>query len=113
MIDPGRLLDSDDSIMGTQFLTRDEVARRLNIPAGTLLRYESRGWIQGTTTTGGPAGYEPEQLRRIWSVVSMQRDLGLNAAGVEAVLRLHDYIDRLHHSIADLADALDRAVDES
>ena len=48
---------------------------------------------------GGPRGRRskgatgPAEIRRIWTIVSYQRDLGINLAGVEAILKLRDHMD--------------------
>ena len=40
---------------------------------------------------GSVHGYEPAQIRRLWTIVSFQRDLGINLAGVEVILQLFDH----------------------
>ena len=44
--------------------------------------------------------------RRIWSIASYQRDLGVNLAGVEFILQLQDRMARLHHDLKHLAEQL-------
>ena len=41
---------------------------------------------------GSVEGYEPAQVRRLWSIVTYQRDLGINLAGVEVILHLVDHL---------------------
>jgi MerR family transcriptional regulator/heat shock protein HspR len=52
-------------------------------------------------------GYGPSEIRRLWSILSLQRDLGVNLAGVEAIMRLRAHFDELHRCLSDLAVELD------
>jgi MerR family transcriptional regulator, heat shock protein HspR len=56
-------------------------------------------------------GYGPAEIRRVGTIVSYQRDLGINLAGVEAVLRLRDHIQKVHGSIQTLASDLRAALE--
>ena len=44
-------------------------------------------------------GYGPAEIRRVWTIVSCQRDLGINLAGVEVVLRLRDHLEDVHRRL--------------
>ena len=55
---------------------------------------------------------EPAQIRRLWSIVSYQRDLGINLAGVEVILQLVDHLSEVHHRVYDLAEELRDLLDE-
>ena len=48
---------------------------------------------------GRVEGYEPAEIRRIWTILSFQRDLGINLAGVEAILKLRDHMAQVHHRL--------------
>lgn len=91
--------------MTRRFIPRDLVAQQLAIPTGTLIRYERLGLVQ-VVHEGQAEGYEPSQVRRIWMIASFQRDLGINLAGVEVILRLCDHMTEVHHRLDDLAQEL-------
>ncbi len=91
--------------MNHPIIARDVVARELAISTNVLIRYERMGLVQ-SVSEGEIQGYEPAQVRRIWSIASYQRDLGINLAGVELILQLHDRMALLHHNLRDLADQL-------
>jgi MerR family transcriptional regulator/heat shock protein HspR len=55
---------------------------------------------------GTEEGYEPTQIRRLWSIVSFQRDLGVNLAGVEVILRLSDQLSDVQRRVNQLAGEL-------
>lgn len=97
--------------MTPPIISREQVAENLRIPPGVLIRYEARGLVHAVSD-GPVEGYEPAEIRRIWTIVSFQRDLGINLAGVEAILKLRDHMAALHQRLDDLADEL-RAVLEA
>jgi MerR family transcriptional regulator/heat shock protein HspR len=92
--------------MEPKIIPREEAAEHLAVPARLLVRYEMRGLIHAVRRDGAE-GYEPRELRRVWSVVSLHRDAGINLAGVEAILRLKDQMEALHARVGRLADALE------
>jgi MerR family transcriptional regulator/heat shock protein HspR len=97
--------------MRETILRREIVAEHLATRAEVLIRYEQLGFIR-SVQEAGVVGYEPAEVRRIWSILSYQRDLGVNLAGVELILRLKDQMDALHHQVAGLARALQSAIEE-
>jgi MerR family transcriptional regulator/heat shock protein HspR len=97
--------------MSQPIIPRDEVARELSVPTRVLIRYEARGLIH-SVREGPVEGYAPSEIRRLWTVVSCQRDLGINLAGVEAVLKLRDHVAEVHRRLDDLAARLREALDE-
>ena len=79
-------------------IPRDEAARRFHVSARLLARYESRGLVH-VEQYGEVVGYPPAEVRRLWTVVTLQRDLGINLAGVEAVLKLRSHLALVHEQI--------------
>ncbi len=100
--------------MKPTIIPRSHVAERLAVTETLLIRYEAQGLVQ-VARDEATEGYEPTEVRRIWTIVSLQRDLGVNIAGVEAILRLRAQYDHLHRRMQaladDLRDALDGATD--
>jgi MerR family transcriptional regulator/heat shock protein HspR len=68
--------------------------------------------VRAVQGEGGVEGYGPAEIRRVWTIVSCQRDLGINLAGVEAVLRLNDHIAEVHQRLRGLAQELRAALDD-
>jgi len=91
--------------MSQPIIPRELVARQLAVPARVLVRYEARGLVR-SVRQGDLEGYAPAEVRRIWSIVSYQRDLGINLAGVEAVLKLRDHLADVHRRLGSVADRL-------
>ncbi len=61
----------------------------------TLRIYEAKGLVQPKRTAGGTRLYSEADLERLRLVQRLTTELGLNLAGVEAVLTLRDQVDRL------------------
>src|SRR5262245_12182208 len=97
--------------MTQPIIPRSQVAEQLAVPMRILARYESRGLVRAMRDDGGVEGYPPAEIRRIWTIVSCQRDLGINLAGVEAILKLRDHMEEVHHRLDDLAHALRDALE--
>lgn len=92
--------------------SREEVADRLAVSTRLLLRYEARGLVRAVRWEQ-VEGYGPAEIRRLGSIVSLQRDLGINLAGVEAVLRMRSQFDRMQAALAWLAEELHDAIEET
>ncbi len=91
--------------MNPRIIPRDLAARALAISPELLVRYEALGLVRAVPE-GSSAGYEPAEIRRVWTIVSFQRDLGINLAGVEVILHLFDHLSEVHRRVDHLADEL-------
>ena len=96
--------------MTRQIIPRDQVAHELSVSPGVLVRYEAMGLVH-SVQTGTVVGYEATEVRRIWTIVSFQRDLGINLAGIEVILHLRDHLSEVHHRVRDLAEQLGELID--
>lgn len=97
--------------MSQPIVPREQVAEQLDVPARVLVRYEARGLVRAVRA-GAVEGYGPAEVRRLWSIVSYQRDLGVNLAGVEAILKLRDHLADVHRRLDTLAGRLRAALDD-
>lgn len=95
----------------TTLIPREEVARQFGVSTALLSQYEARGLLR-VVSQGNLQGYDPSELRRVWTVLSLQRDAGINLAGVECVLRLRDQFDALHAQMNAVANRLRALIDE-
>lgn len=92
--------------MNEPFFARELVAERLSVSPTTLIRYERLGLVQAVRAThdpGGVEGYGPVEVRRLGTIVAFQRDLGINLAGIEVILRLRDQLHATHARLDRLA----------
>ena len=101
---------SSADTMNPSIVPREQVAEHLTVSTSTLLRFEGRGLIHAVRQ-GEVEGYEPAEIRRLWTIVTFQRDLGINLAGIEVILRLRDQMkvaqDRLDRLARTLRETLD------
>ncbi len=81
------------------------------MPIQLLIRYEAHGLVHAVRD-GPVEGYEPAEIRRIWTVLSFQRDLGINLAGIEAILKLHAHLAEVHHRLDVLTRRLREALED-
>jgi MerR family transcriptional regulator/heat shock protein HspR len=98
--------------MSETILRREAVAEGLAIAPETLVHYERLGLIH-CVERAGVVGYLPAEVRRIWSILSYQRDLGVNLAGVELILKLRDLVEAHRRQLIGVAAALESALDEA
>jgi MerR family transcriptional regulator/heat shock protein HspR len=68
----------------------------------TLRIYEQKGLVQPRRTPGNTRLYSERDLERLRLIQALTTEYGLNLAGVEAVLRLRDEVERLQSRIARL-----------
>ena len=65
----------------------------------TLRMYEQKGLVQPQRTAGNTRLYSEADLERLRLIQKLTTQLGLNLAGVEAVLALQDEVERLQGRI--------------
>lgn len=71
------------------------VAKILNIHPQTLRQYEREGLIEPGRTMGKMRLYSQRDIDRIKIILRLTRELGVNLAGVDIILRLKDKLDEL------------------
>lgn len=72
----------------------------------SLRLYERTGLIEPSRTAGGTRRYSDADVARLRRVVELAAD-GINLAGIAAILRLEDQLDRLKAENQRLHDELD------
>lgn len=84
------------------------VAKILNIHPQTLRLYEREGLITPSRTEGNTRLYSQEDIDRLKVILNLTRELGVNLAGVEIVLRMKEQIEGLQREVERLAMLLSR-----
>ena len=64
------------------------IAERYNIHPQTLRLYEREGLIKPARTQGNTRLYGIDEIHKLEMILTLTRDLGVNLAGVEVVLKL-------------------------
>ena len=93
------------------------VAEMVKIHPQTLRTYEKKGLIRPSRTEGKTRMYSPEDVEEISRVTRLARDLGVNLAGIEIILKMRrrmlDMQARIeeltNHVRSDMADSRDEA----
>ena len=78
------------------------VAEMLKIHPQTLRMYEKRGLIRPSRTVGRTRMYSPEDVEEIARVTRLARDLGVNLAGIEIILKMRRRMLDMQAQIEDL-----------
>ena len=75
------------------------VAKVLNIHPQTLRQYEREGLITPSRTEGKTRLYSQKDIDRIKTILRLTRDLGVNLAGVDIILRLKEQMEEMEKEI--------------
>ena len=82
------------------------VSNMLNIHPQTLRQYERDGLIEPARTQGRMRLYSQRDIDRMKMILRLTRDLGVNLAGVDVVLRLKEQMEQMEHEIEALREEL-------
>lgn len=82
------------------------VAKILEIHPQTLRQYEKEGLIQPGRTDGKMRLYSQRDIDKIKTILRLTRDMGVNLAGVDIILRLKERLDELDKMTGDLREDL-------
>lgn len=66
------------------------VSKELNIHPQTLRQYEKDGLIEPHRSEGGIRLYSQKDINKLKSIIKLIRDLGINRAGVDLILKFKD-----------------------
>jgi MerR family transcriptional regulator/heat shock protein HspR len=77
------------------------VAEMLRLHPQTLRMYEKKGLISPSRTEGRTRMYSPEDVEEIARVIRLARDLGVNLAGIEIILKMRRHMLDMQHQLED------------
>ena len=86
----------------------EQAAETLDVSAADIESYVKEGLIAPDRDAAGAARLSRAQMRRLWSVVTLHRDLGINLPGVAAVLRLRQQFEHVRRDLALLVEIFER-----
>ena len=78
------------------------VAKILDIHPQTLRQYERENLISPSRSNGRIRLYSQRDIDKIKLILRLTRELGVNLAGVDIILRLKDNVDEMEQEIASL-----------
>jgi len=71
------------------------VAQRYEIHPQTLRLYEREGLLEPTRSEGNTRLYDEAALKRLETILTLTRDLGVNLAGVEVILNMREQLAQM------------------
>ena len=84
------------------------VSQRYDIHPQTLRLYEREGLLKPSRTDGNTRLYEEEDLKRLETILSLTRELGVNLAGVGIILNMRDKMDRMQREMNEFVNYVNR-----
>ncbi len=84
------------------------VANMLNIHPQTLRQYERDGLIQPARTQGRMRLYSQRDIDRMKMILRLTRDMGVNLAGVDVILRLKEQMEKMEQELEYLREELSK-----
>ena len=78
------------------------VAEMLSVHPQTLRFYEKKGLVHPSRTVGRTRMYSAEDVEEIARLLRLTRDLGVNLAGIEIILKLRRRMLEMQKQIEDL-----------
>ena len=88
------------------------VAQRYDLHPQTLRLWEREGLLQPTRSRGNTRLYDDDTCRRLETILTLTRDMGVNLAGVEIILKLKEQVEALQRESEVLAQLLRQAMRE-
>ena len=82
------------------------VANMLGIHPQTLRQYEREGLVTPSRTQGRMRLYSQADIDRMKLILRLTREMGVNLAGVDVILRLRDTMERLEAEIEQLREEI-------
>ncbi len=89
------------------------VAEMLRLLPQTLRMYEKKGLISPSRTEGRTRMYSPEDVEEIARVIRLARDLGVNLAGIEIILKMRRRMMDMQHQLEDLTSHVRSGMDDT
>lgn len=82
------------------------VAEMLNVHPQTLRFYEKKGLVRPSRTVGRTRMYSAEDIDEVARLLRLTRDLGVNLAGIEIILKMRRRMIEMQKQIEDLVSYL-------
>lgn len=82
------------------------VCEMFNVHPQTLRLYEKEGLLH-PQRSGGARLYSAEDLERIRMILNLTKDLGVNRAGVDIILRMRHRFECMHREMEDMMEYLE------
>lgn len=88
--------------------TIEQAGETLGVTVVEIESYVEEGLVESQADAAGSRVFTRVQMRRLWSAVTLSRDLGINLPGVAAVLRLREQFEQVRRDLALLVEIVER-----
>ena len=88
------------------------IAKMLSVHPQTLRFYERAGFVQPVRTRGETRLYSRQDIAQLRLILHLTRDLGVNLAGVEIILRMQRQLEDMQCEIDHLRQMLSERVQQ-
>jgi MerR family transcriptional regulator, heat shock protein HspR len=88
------------------------IAKMLSVHPQTLRFYERAGFVQPVRTRGETRLYSQQDIAQLRLILHLTRDLGVNLAGVEIILRMQRQLEDMQCEIDHLRQMLSERVQQ-
>jgi len=85
-----------------------EAGKTLGVAIADIQSYIDEGLVEPGRDAAGVPVFTRVHMRRLWSVVTLSRDLGINLPGVAAVLQLREQFEQVRRDLATLVEIVER-----
>jgi MerR family transcriptional regulator/heat shock protein HspR len=89
------------------------IAKMLHMHPQTLRFYERAGFVKPVRTHGETRLYSQQDIAQLRLILHLTRDLGVNLAGVEIILRMQHQLDHMRGEIESLRQLLADCVQQN
>ncbi|TNF74669.1 MAG: MerR family transcriptional regulator [Acidobacteria bacterium] len=93
-----------------KYLMISAVAERFEIHPQTLRLYEREGLLKPARSAGNTRLYDEDSIRRLETILTLTRDLGVNLAGVEVILNMRTEMESMQVEVDRLLDLVKREI---
>ncbi len=76
------------------------VAEMLDMHPQTLRAYDRKGILSPKRSAGNTRLYSEEDVEKLRFILTLSRDLGVNLAGIEVIMRMRSELEKALHQIA-------------
>ncbi len=83
----------------TTYYTEQEIAEYCQMEVPAIRRLQAAGLLQGVEPVGEERRYAEEDIMQLRRIRRLHRDLGINLAGIEVILRLSERLQSLQQEL--------------
>lgn len=80
---------------GVRYYMISTLAQSYGVHQQTLRMYEREGLLKPSRSEGNTRLYTDDDMKRLETILSLSRDLGVNLAGIDVILKLRTQIEQM------------------